>query len=352
MKVKNEKAINDFKKRLRFENKSINTIRQNSNVLKTLSRYIKKDFKKATEKDIIGYLSKYQVSTRATRLAIIRKFYRFIFNMDKKELPDCLKRIEFPKIKTDDISYRERVISPNEYQILINYCKNPMEKAIMETLYNFGIRRGEILAIKIKDVRYDGISTTITVRESKTKTRDVEFQGRSKYLLEWVESYHPFKDEKELPVFFNKDKTVKYESNGIYQMIRRKTKQAGIRRRITPHDFRHTAITRARGEGIPETFIELNFGLVHGSTQMRVYDHNRNKDFKDYLKKRNQGVDETFEQVKEKKEILEKKHEREIEDLKKTMQKVLEFIDKNDDSNIYEYIDGMKSRIELEEKLS
>lgn len=322
------------------KNCSESTIKMYKSYLEIFNKEVKKNFKEVKEKDVFKFLSRYSTAkARNGRSVVLKQFYRFIFKLDKDDkLPECVRRVEYSIDKNDHVKYRERVITRQEYNKMILCCKNPMQKAMLETMYNFGVRKSEMLSMKLKDVKFNGENTKITVRESKTQTRDVICEGRSKYLLEWVETLFPFMDEKEHYIFYSSvenDKPYTKENiNCIVEMVR---KNAGIKRRITPHDFRHTSITNARRKGVPEAFIETNHGLEHGSKQIKTYDHNKLRDYEEWLKKRAEEIKPTYEE-------LENKYKKEINKLEKMIMS-LGVVEK--EGNIYRYDDELEVYLPL-----
>jgi integrase len=299
----NTKKIDDFINFKTNENLSDNEITENSalhyrRVLNALNKSLKnKSFNKATEQDILNYLSKYKPSVKNVRIPMLKSFYRWLYNLEEDDkLPECIRRIKKSKkaSKKDDIEYRERIITEFEYKRVIENTPKLVQKAIIETLYNFGIRLSELHSMKSQDVKYkDGI-TKITVRISKTKTRDVVFNGRSKLLLKYHETYFPYKNQNNKPLWIFGIQNKPYKKSGIERFISRISLRA-INRHITPHDFRHTAITKARANNVPSTFIEANFGLTKNSSMMKIYDHNKTKDYEKWLREKQQKTKPEYE---------------------------------------------------------
>jgi len=358
----NEEIIKNYEEFRRvIENASDKTWTSEFYTFKKLDEYVKeKPFKKLTELEIAKYLERYSRKTRITRITILTKFYRWLYKLDHDEkLPDCIRNINKNR-KTimeiyddDDIKYRERVVTEEEYQRLIDCAYKLMHKAMIETLYNFGCRASELLSMNGNDVVYNGNVTKIKVRESKTKAREIIFSGRSEYLMKWFESYAPFKNKRDKPLWTNYQQRYKNERftiNGLGKSIRVISERAGLRK-ITPHDFRHTAITRARNEGVPDTHIETNFGLKKDTRMMKIYDHNGIKDYEDYLKDRQEEIKPTYEQLEKKYKDKDEKQQNEIDDLKDKLNKtifLLEHIVKEETKTVREEIeDDIKSDREL-----
>ena len=232
-------------------------------------------------------------------------------------------------------NYRERVITEEEYQRLLDNTYKIMHKAMIETLYLFGCRASELLKMNSNDVTYDGEFTRVIFKHSK-ELRDNVYYGRAEHLLKWVESYQPFKNQNNKPLWITsiyKDKKTKenlyntrFTINGLEKAFKVISKRANIRT-ITPHDFRHTRTSIERNKGTPQTHIENNLGFRKGTLMMQVYDHNKTKDYEEYLKQKRKETPATHELLLKQKEQLELKHEKEISDLKDQITQIMKGYD-------------------------
>lgn len=327
----NEELINEIIEKKKLENRSPEYINLLKTTLEKLDSNLNKPFKKANEKDIIKHLNQYSTTTRRSRLPMIKMFYRHIFRLDKTETPECLKRIDLPKIKHNDVVYRERIITPEEYDLIISSAGQAKHKAMIETFYEFGIRRSELLSMNIKDVKYENGKTRITVRESKTKTRDIIVKGRCQHLLLWIENLHPEKSKPNCPLFYSTEKNRKkrYSKNSINALIKRIGEKAEINKTITPHDFRHTFITRKLQETKPTNVMTLA-GLSKNTKVLATYDHNNIEDYEKELDKEINNPKPTYktlERQKKENEVKQNEIEKlkiEIEEMKKTFKPLLD----------------------------
>jgi len=329
----NKKAIKDFLNFKKITNKSRKgkireaTLKKYEVDLTRVSKFINKDFKKATEKDILDFLKVYQQATRNGFITELRCFYRYLYNLEENErLPDCIRRIKTSIIKKDDIKYRERVINIEEYDKLLKYANQPIHKAIIETLWITGGRRNAIQSIKSDGVFYDGEFTHVILSESKTETREFIHEDRAEHLLLWVEEMQPFKGKEGKPLFAVKVKGTKDEFKQVNQKYANKflkricKKIPDIKRKITPHDFRHTKCTNMLKEGIPETHVKTLLGFTKNTDMLKIYDHNRLKDYEEWLKDRKKETKPLYETLEKKNEILEEKYQKEIDYLKEQME--------------------------------
>jgi len=289
------------------------TIYGQKNLLLRFDKYVNKSFKSLKEKDIIEFIKPLKQRPKQTTVTILKTFFRWYYKLDKDDkLPDCIRMINIKKPNYDEIEYRKRVITENEYLLLLKYSL-PKYKAIFELLYNVGLRKGELCSIKYDGIKYENGITKITINKSKTRSRDTILKGRLKYLLEWSELFNLYKDDKETYLFYGDNPYKKLNPSAINGMLTRLCKKIkSIDRNITVHDFRHTYITDIRKTVTPISFVEENTGLVKGSGMMKVYDHNKIKDYEEWLKKKDDEIEISYSDLKG-------KQQKEIANLRKEM---------------------------------
>ena len=141
--------------------------------------------------------------------------------------------------------------------------------------------------------------------------------------MQYAESYQPYRGQKGKP-FWVSIRGNRMDRRVVLGMIKRFALRAGIERNITNHDFRHTAITNDRSSGVPITHIETKFGLVHGSLMMTRYDHNKSKDYEDWLNKKREETEPTYDTLKKQHNIVTDRQQKEIADLKNDLKKKTE----------------------------
>jgi site-specific recombinase XerD len=294
------------------------------------AREIKDPIKSPKEENILKHLSQYKEdTTRNQKISMLKHFYRQIYDIeDKERLPDFIRKIKGynnrrKKKKGHSLNIIERIIQPEDYNKLIENSESIKDKAIIETLYLYGIRKGELLSMTATDYKEiknpnnpNDQAYEIKVRESKTLPRKISIKKYPQYLDQYVNTYQINKGQKDKPLWpsiRNKNKPMTEKTvNNIIDNIRIK---AGIKRKIKVHDFRHTSISRDLHNGMSRDDVETKHGLVHGSNQLSIYDHNGYNEYLDNLWKEPTNESETITKVKKERDTAISKMQTQLNQL-------------------------------------
>jgi len=199
-----------------------------------------------------------------------KKFYKWNGNEDSVK---WIKRNNKPNYKKKP----DFIITQGEVDLLISSCDNARDKAIFSLLYDTGVRIGELLSIKIKDVSFDDYGMRVLV-SGKTGVRVVRAIGDSVgYVRAWL-NVHPdqFNEDAFLFVKF-KDPREALDIGSLYRMFN-KVKHRAIKigfppnKRINPHKFRHNRATELASK-VKGPVLEKEMGWVPSSRMTRVYVH-------------------------------------------------------------------------------
>jgi site-specific recombinase XerD len=152
------------------------------------------------------------------------------------------------------------VLSENEVKRLINSFRNIKHKAIIMTFYACGLRKSELINLKIKEI--DSGRGLIRIRNSKgAKDRDVALP---KSLLMLLRVYYIKYQPKEY--LFNGQNSLQYSGSSIDKIIKRGLKRAGIKKYITAHGLRHSYATHLVEHNINLRFIQDSLGHKSSKT--------------------------------------------------------------------------------------
>ncbi len=142
------------------------------------------------------------------------------------------------------------------------------DRAILETLYSTGIRRMELVMLRILDV--DAERGTVNVRQGKgKKDRVVPIGARA---LAWIEKYltevRPLlaQANEDNGVLFLTQSGVPFEENSLSVTVRKYVRAANVGKSGACHLFRHTAATLMLENGADIRYIQALLGHAQLST--------------------------------------------------------------------------------------
>jgi integrase len=136
---------------------------------------------------------------------------------------------------------RTRLITDAELSIL-KLTADPMLKAIIEIAYLTGMRRGDILSLKLSDIDSNGI------RNQQNKTGSKQIFNWSPALKSAIDAAKRARKTRNLIYLFTNTQGQKITVTGFSSMWRRFISKTGIKG-ITFHDIRAKALTDAKDKG-------------------------------------------------------------------------------------------------------
>ncbi|MFD1096194.1 site-specific tyrosine recombinase XerD [Salegentibacter chungangensis] len=203
----------------------------------------------------------------------LRGFFNFlVFEDYRKDNPTDL--IESPKTgrKLPD------TISPAEIDELIGAIdlskpEGERNRAILETLYGCGLRVTELIDLKLSDLFFDEGFIKVTGKGDKQRFVPIS-DYTQKYIniyKDMVRTHLSIKPEATDTLFLNR-RGNKLTRAMIFTIVRRLAEAAGIKKKISPHTFRHSFATHLLENGADLRAIQQMLG--HESiTTTEVYMH-------------------------------------------------------------------------------
>ncbi len=208
-----------------------------------------------SEIDIKNYLQKLVLEKKSDTyinqsINAIKFYYEVV-----KEMPNRFYSIERP-IKKETLP---KVLSKESVLKMISSCRNIKHKCIISLLYSAGLRRNELLQLKIEDIDSDRM--LITVRQSKGNKDRITLL--SKQLLIELRMY--YKAYKPKTYLFEGSDGGLYSPTSVARIIYRAAKNANIQKRVTPHMLRHSFATHLLESGTDLRYIQSLLG--HSSSR-------------------------------------------------------------------------------------
>ena len=187
-------------------------------------------------------------------------------------------------------TYPAEILTPDEIRALIRACSNRAptgvrNRALIVTLYRGGLRLGEALALKPKDMDPD--AGTITILHGKgDRRRTVGLDPGAMAIVErWLEKRRTLGLTGRQRLFSTLQGRPLHPSY-VRTMLHRLGEKAGIEKRCHPHGLRHTMSYELMMEGTPVPLIMKQLGHASLSTTQRYLDHLAPKDLVDTMQRR------------------------------------------------------------------
>lgn len=196
--------------------------------------YLKKP-EELTVEQVKSYLiferdrSKLSSSTLNIRVCALKYYYRHIANRQ-----DLVVKIPNPRIQ----KYNTEILTIEEFKLLDKVCRDMRQVLILHLMYDTGIRVREL--VRLRPVDFDKHHGTITILNSKgNKTRVVHYGDSLRDTLnKYVKARGSVPQNTLLESYKEKDKPLTLR--GVQHIVRQIVKRSGLKKRISPHTFRHT----------------------------------------------------------------------------------------------------------------
>jgi len=208
----------------------------------------------------------------ARHLITLRGFYRFL-SQEKVLKFDPAKLIDLPKsgLKLPD------VLSVSEVNLLLSIpdTKTPLGKrnaAMLELLYAAGLRVSELVNLKFLEVNLEACFVRVLGKGSKE--RIVPFGTHAKNKIDdYIINARPLllKDRISSYLFVARAGQP-MTRQGFWKLLKQYVKQAGIKKKVTPHSLRHSFASHLLEGGADLRTVQVMLGHVDiSSTQ--IYTH-------------------------------------------------------------------------------
>ena len=239
---------------------SPNTLAAYRNDLTQFSRYLQRDYDtwdKVRKDVIIHYMLHlrergYAPSTVARKVASLRSFFHFM-EAEGRIHTDPTATLESPRAGR----HLPRALSPEEMERLLaqpakeDTPKALRDRAILELLYATGMRVSELVSLNLDNVDLQKGSVRCLGKGSKERIMPIHAQAvhTLEQYLERARDKIPGKDEDEKALFLNM-RGGRLTRQGLWLIVKKYAKAAGLGTDITPHILRHSFATHVLAGGL------------------------------------------------------------------------------------------------------
>ena len=279
--MEDNKELNKYLEYLKYQkNYSDYTIESYKNDIVEYLNYLSReslDFKKVEYSDIRLYLmylkdeKKDDNSSINRKLSSLRGFYKFLANEDYVK-SNVFSLVNGPK-KSKKLP---RYFEYNELEELFNVpdtrtLLGQRDLLLLEMLYATGVRVGELVSIKVKDIDFS--NKNILILGKGNKERFVQFGEYCEDILnEYLSDGRHTLNSKDSDYLFLNNNGGKLTERGVRFILDKLIKQTGINKNISPHMIRHSFATHLLNEGCDLLTVQKLLG--HESIKAtQIYTH-------------------------------------------------------------------------------
>ncbi len=251
--------INKFLEYLHLEkNYSKHTIKNYRIDLESLQAYLL-DFKKISliqeslSKDIRDYIAflsekKYSETTISRKVSAIKSFFKFLKKIETIEQPFLvnLKAPKIPKKINTIISEQELKKLLDNDNLFSNNFKSQRNKTIIDLFYSTGIRKSELIGLKISDL--DFYKESIKVIGKRNKQRIIPV---AENLITQIKCYLLLRNEitTEITNVFISEKGKELNHKTAYNIVKNNLTLVTVKQKKNPHILRHSFATHLLNNG-------------------------------------------------------------------------------------------------------
>ena len=159
------------------------------------------------------------------------------------------------------------VLSKEEVKAIMQSLRNVKHRCMLSLIYSCGLRRGELLNLKLLDI--DSRRNLVIVRQGKGKKDRVV--PLSEKVLGMLRAYYlAYKPKNWL--FEGQIAGQPYDERSLSEVLKQATRKAGITKPVTLHWLRHSYATHLLESGTDLRFIQELLGHKHSKTT-EIYTH-------------------------------------------------------------------------------
>ena len=258
------KFLDEARKKLVVMGYSLNTQKTYLHYLSLFcDHFHQRDFNQISTNEIEAYFyeliqnNQLSYSAQSQYINAIKFYYEKVLGKPKNvyNLPRPRKPESLPK-----------VLSKNEIKKILEVTSNIKHKCIITLLYSAGLRRSELLNLKVKDINSERM--ILMINDSKGKKDRITLL--SSKILDLLRQY--YREYKPKIFLIEGEEGGKYSATSISKILKKSASKAGIRMNVTPHMLRHSFATHLLEQGTDLRYIQELLGHSSSKTT-EIYTH-------------------------------------------------------------------------------
>jgi len=264
-----KEKIDQFEYWLKSKRYSKSTIGTYTDSIRTFLRYFEtKQIDEISNENLIAFNNNYILANNFSTsyqnqiVNAVKLFFRTIEN--KQLQPELVHRPKREKLLPN-------VLSKEEVKLILNAHSNIKHKAMLSLIYSCGLRRSELLNLKINDI--DSKRGLVIIRNAKGKKDRIA--PLSEKILNLLRDYYQAYKPKEW-LFEGQNKNEPYDGSSLSSVLHQALEKSKVDKPVTLHWLRHSYATHLLENGTDLRYIQEILGHSR-STTTEIYTHVSNK---------------------------------------------------------------------------
>lgn len=190
-------------------------------------------------------------------ISAIKLFYKRIDSkLDLRGLERPMKEHKLPN-----------VLSKEEVRKILSALTNLKHRSMLSMLYACGLRRSELLKLRVQDINYErGVLHILQAKGNKDRIVPIG-EKMMRMLQQYCEYYRP-----QYWLFEGQKEGAPYSPKSLEKVLKKATTLAGISKAVSPHWLRHSYATHLLEDGISLRHIQELLGHSSSKTT-EIYTH-------------------------------------------------------------------------------
>jgi site-specific recombinase XerD len=183
----------------------------------------------AIKAHLVSYRGKISSSALNLRVCGIKYYFRYVVRR-----LDLVVEIPNPRVA----KYVQDVLSEDEILVLLSACRSMRERAMIELLFDTGLRSREVCGLRLQD--FNRIEKTLTVVNGKgDKMRTVPYSPELRGTC--VQYFNSLPAHPTTYLFENKENPGSAITiRGVQYIVKEVLKRTKLKKEVHPHTFRHS----------------------------------------------------------------------------------------------------------------
>jgi integrase/recombinase XerD len=253
-----DEKIERFKRWLHSKRYSDNTVKTYCEALRTFLYYFKeKTIEELENQDIINFNNDYIINKKLSgsyQNQVVNAIKLFFKTIEGMSIDVAI--IHRPK----NYSPLPKVLAIEEITVIINSIDNIKHKCMISLIYSAGLRRSELINMKIKDINSQRMQIAVINSKNK-KDRMVPL---SEFILKMLRVY--YKEFRPKIYLFEGRNDAKYNERSLSMVLKKACLKANIKKSVNLHMLRHSYATHLLETGTDLRYIQELLGHKSSKT--------------------------------------------------------------------------------------